>query len=66
MRRVRSRYDSQFVPGHLEVAREIFTHVGERKRAFQIVGNSLIRFVYRVRTKVGIIPIDRLAIITWS
>jgi len=65
-RRVRPHNDSQFVAGQLELAHEIFAHIGGSVCAFEVMRNSVTGFVYRVRTKVCVVSVDRLAVLTWS
>src|SRR6266851_2895461 len=64
--RIRPHDNSQFVFGYLEFTHEVFAHISGGKRAFEVMRNSVTGFVYRVSTKVCVVSIDRLAVITWS
>jgi hypothetical protein len=65
-RRVRPHDNSQSVAGYLELAHEVLAHISGRERAFEVMRNCVSGLVYRVRTKVCVVSIDRLAVLTWS
>ncbi len=66
-RRARPQDNSQFVARYLELTYEISAHIGGGKRAFEVVRNSVIGFVYGVRTKIRFVSVEQLrAVITRS
>src|SRR5258708_33683497 len=67
LRRARPHHNSQFFAGYLEVAHETLAYIGRGKRAFDVVRNSVIGFVYGVRTKICFVSVEQLrAVITLS
>jgi len=66
-RRARPHHNGQFIARYLEFAYEISAHIGGGKRTFEVVRNSLIGFVYGVRTKIRFVSVEQLgAVITRS
>jgi hypothetical protein len=48
----------------LELAYEISAHIGGGKRAFEVVRNSVIGFVYGVRTKYASYPLSNWGLLS--
>src|SRR5712692_5346854 len=66
-RRARPDHNSQFVARYLELAYEISAPIGGGKRTFEVVRNSVIGFVYGVRTKICFVSVEQQgAVITRS
>src|SRR5271165_6817384 len=65
VRRTRPDDNGEFVARYLELAHEVLAHISSRKRAFEVMRNSVTCFVYRVSTKVCVVSVDRLAVLSW-
>ena len=64
IRRIRSHDNSQVVAGYMELAHEVLADISGRERSFKMMRNSMFSLAYGVRTKVCVVSVDRLTVLT--
>ena len=66
VRRTRPDDNGEFVARYLELAHEIFANICRIECAFEVMRNGVMGFVYGVGTKIRVVSVDRLAVLSGS